>query len=394
VRNIEDRAGCFFSFCPLAAIGWLHRKIKNSFYLVIGSPVCESFIQNAFGMMLFAKPRFATAVIEEYDLFLGTSPKRILEFAKEIANGYKIDVLFLLETCPSQLLKLDVARWAEIASAELEIPVINVPISGLDASFTEGEDSILSSLVDLCPSDAHRPNLILVGSLAGSVESEFLYEFRNLKHPVSFLPPAAIGELPSISEKTTAVFLHPYLEQTRKKLAARGCNIVSTVFPLGASASRQFFEDVFNALGVSAKGLAEREANIFARNAELHGRIFGKKFFFFPDTQLEIPLARFLSSLGGEIVELSVPKINTKLLSKELEFLDNGIAIIERADFNEQMNKILLTRPDLIIAPLALTTPLLQKGYKVKHSMDFILLPIQGFSNHRSLVELFTNAMI
>ena len=55
-------------FCGLTSIIWLHRKIQDAFFLVVGSRTCAHLIQSAAGVMIFAEPRFATAVLEDKDL--------------------------------------------------------------------------------------------------------------------------------------------------------------------------------------------------------------------------------------------------------------------------------------------------------------------------------------
>ena len=55
-------------FCGLTGIIWLHRKIQDAFFLVVGSRTCAHLIQSAAGVMIFAEPRFATAIMEERDL--------------------------------------------------------------------------------------------------------------------------------------------------------------------------------------------------------------------------------------------------------------------------------------------------------------------------------------
>jgi hypothetical protein len=55
-------------FCGLTGIVWLHRKIQDAFFLVVGSRTCAHLMQSAAGVMIFAEPRFATAIIDERDL--------------------------------------------------------------------------------------------------------------------------------------------------------------------------------------------------------------------------------------------------------------------------------------------------------------------------------------
>ena len=55
-------------FCGLTGIIWLHRKIQDAFFLVVGSRTCAHLLQSAAGVMIFAEPRFGTAILEEADL--------------------------------------------------------------------------------------------------------------------------------------------------------------------------------------------------------------------------------------------------------------------------------------------------------------------------------------
>ncbi|MDA9943046.1 ferredoxin:protochlorophyllide reductase (ATP-dependent) subunit N, partial [Paracoccaceae bacterium] len=55
-------------FCGLTSIIWLHRKMQDAFFLVVGSRTCAHLLQSAAGVMIFAEPRFGTAILEETDL--------------------------------------------------------------------------------------------------------------------------------------------------------------------------------------------------------------------------------------------------------------------------------------------------------------------------------------
>ena len=50
-------------FCGLTSIVWLHRRMPDAFFLVVGSRTCAHLIQSAAGVMIFAEPRFGTAIV-------------------------------------------------------------------------------------------------------------------------------------------------------------------------------------------------------------------------------------------------------------------------------------------------------------------------------------------
>ncbi|NDB11672.1 MAG: hypothetical protein EBX54_07030, partial [Betaproteobacteria bacterium] len=55
-------------FCGLTGIMWLHRKMQDAFFLIVGSRTCAHLMQSAAGVMIFAEPRYAMAELEEGDI--------------------------------------------------------------------------------------------------------------------------------------------------------------------------------------------------------------------------------------------------------------------------------------------------------------------------------------
>ena len=76
-------------FCGLTGIVWMHRKIQDAFFLVVGSRTCAHLIQSAAGVMIFAEPRFATAIIDERDLagLADVNEELDREVAKRCSSG-------------------------------------------------------------------------------------------------------------------------------------------------------------------------------------------------------------------------------------------------------------------------------------------------------------------
>ncbi len=96
-------------FCGLTGIIWLHRKIQHAFFLVVGSRTCAHLPQSAAGVMIFAEPRFGTAILEEGDLAgLNDAHKELdREVARLLSRRPDIRQLFLVGSCPSKVIKLD-----------------------------------------------------------------------------------------------------------------------------------------------------------------------------------------------------------------------------------------------------------------------------------------------
>ena len=160
-------------FCGLTSIVWLHRRMPDAFFLVVGSRTCAHLIQSAAGVMIFAEPRFGTAILSERDLAgLADAHDELDRVCRELLQRRpEIRTLFLVGSCPSEVIKLDLARAAERLNEEMQgrVRVVNYSGSGIETTFTQGEDGALAALVPLLPASDER-QLLLVGTLADAVE--------------------------------------------------------------------------------------------------------------------------------------------------------------------------------------------------------------------------------
>ena len=161
-------------FCGLTGIVWLHRKLQDAFFLVIGSRTCAHLIQSAAGVMIFAEPRFATAILQERDLAgMADCNEELDRVVNELlARRPDISTLFLVGSCPSEVIKLDLANAAQRLSLvhKGRVRILNYSGSGIETTFTQGEDNCLRALVPELPAapDAGK-SLLVVGTLADVV---------------------------------------------------------------------------------------------------------------------------------------------------------------------------------------------------------------------------------
>ena len=151
-------------FCGLTGIIWLHRKMQDAFFLVVGSRTCAHLLQSAAGVMIFAEPRFGTAILEETDLagLADAQAELEREVARLLDRRKDIRQLVLVGSCPSEVIKLDLARAAEKLSLQYapHVRVLNYSGSGIETTFTEGEDACLASMVPVLPETDERQLLV------------------------------------------------------------------------------------------------------------------------------------------------------------------------------------------------------------------------------------------
>lgn len=392
-------------FCGLTGIVWLHRKIQDAFFLVVGSRTCAHLMQSAAGVMIFAEPRFATAIMEERDLAGMADANEELDRVvhRLLTRRPDIKLLFLVGSCPSEVIKLDLARAAERLSRGHgpAVQVLSYSGSGIETTFTQGEDACLTALVPTMPAEtATAPrSLLVVGCLPDVVEDQFRRTFTELGlGSVSFLPPRSSRQLPAVGPRTSFLLAQPFLGSTARALEERGARHLPAAFPFGAEGTTAWLEAACAAFGVSTTRLHEVVAPARAR-AEValrqhKDRLTGRRVFFFPDSQLEVPLARFLHrELGMELVEVGTPYLHQQHLAHELALLP-PVLISEGQDVDRQLDRCRAARPDLVVCGLGLANPLETEGLTTKWSIELVFTPVHGYEQAGDLAALFHRPLV
>jgi light-independent protochlorophyllide reductase subunit N len=389
-------------FCGLTSIVWLHRRMPDAFFLVVGSRTCAHLVQSAAGVMIFAEPRFGTAILGERDLAgLADANEELDRLVKDLLERRpEIRTLFLVGSCPSEVIKLDLAKAADRLNTQLRgrVMVLNYSGSGIETTFTQGEDQALLAMVPLMPaSDVDQ--LLIVGTLADAVEDRLVQLFGRLGIPVvASLPPRRSTELPPIGPGTRVLLAQPFLSATARALVSRGGGLIAAPYPFGVEGSRAWMAAGAAAFGVAPAQVAEvldplveRGRRAIAPHREL---LAGKRLFLLPDSQLELSLARFLQrECGMELVEVGTPYLDRQLLDPELALLPEGTRISEGQDVERQLERVRAARPDLVVCGLGLANPLEAEGIATKWSIELVFSPIHGCDQAGDLAELFARSL-
>jgi light-independent protochlorophyllide reductase subunit N len=391
-------------FCGLTGIVWLHRKIQDAFFLVVGSRTCAHLLQSAAGVMIFAEPRFATAIIDERDLagLADCNDELDRVVTRLIDRRPDIRMLFLVGSCPSEVIKLDLSRAAQRLSKRFspKVRVLSYSGSGIETTFTQGEDACLNSLVPEMPAELGTArSLLVVGALAEVVEDQMLRHFAALGvGPVRFLPGRTAAELPSIGQGTRYLLAQPFLGDTARALEARGATRIAAPFPLGAEGTTAWLRAAAEAWGIPDAKIREvtapGEARARAACARHRQKLDGQTIFFFPDSQLEIPLARFLSrELGMRPIEVGTPYLHRQHMAEELALLPAGVQLSEGQHVERQLDRCRAAKPDLTVCGLGLANPLEAEGMATKWSIELVFTPIQGYDQAGDLAGLFARPL-
>jgi light-independent protochlorophyllide reductase subunit N len=385
-------------FCGLTGIVWLHRKMQDAFFLVVGSRTCAHLIQSAAGVMIFAEPRFGTAILTDRDLAgLADANEELDRLCVALLERRPdIGTLFLVGSCPSEVIKLDLGKAAERLNARLfpRVRVLNYSGSGIETTFTQGEDNALRAMVPILPPTDEK-QLLVVGCLADIVEDQFRRCFDQLGiGPVRFFPARRAADLPAVGPNTYVLPAQPFNGETVRALAARGATVLSAPYPLGAEGTTAWLETAAACWNVdpdrfrSVTGpMAERAEKGLAR---YRGRLAGKRLFFMPDSQLEIPLARFLHrELGMTLAEVGTPYLDRQMVGAELPLLPADVVLSEGQHVDNQLDRVRAAQPDLTVCGLGLANPLEAQGFATKWSIELVFTPIHGYDQAADLAEIF-----
>lgn len=391
-------------FCGLTSIIWLHRKIQDAFFLVVGSRTCAHLIQSAAGVMIFAEPRFGTAVLGDRDLAGMADCHDELDrvVGQVLARRPELKSIFLVGSCPSEVIKLDLDNAAGRLGREYEgqVRFVSFSGSGIETTFTQGEDNCLASLAgDLPAETSTEDRLLVVGTVPDIVEDQFRRLFTQLGiERVDFFPGSQSTDLPAIGAKTKLLLAQPFLGETLRALESRGATLLSAPFPLGAEGSEAWIRAAANAFGVDQETqetvLQPPRQRAEAALVKYRSELSGKSFTMLPDSQLEIPLARFLSrECGMTPKEVGTPYFDARVMAEEVPLLPAGVDWVEGQDLDPALDRVRAARPDLTVCGLGIANPLEAEGLRTKWSIELLFTPIQGFEQAGDLAELFARPL-
>jgi light-independent protochlorophyllide reductase subunit N len=383
----------YHAFCGLVCVGWLYQKMKDSFFLILGTHTCAHLLQNALGVMIFAKPRYGVAMIEEGDL---SAPQiDITDIVKNIVDEHHPSVIFLLNSCTPEIMKVDFETMAKKLNLKFDnTPVLPVRADGLEYTMTQADDNVLQSLLQFCPeAPAGQKEIVFLGAVNDLNAGELQHECEKLGLPVAgFVPSNTFKDLPAVGPDTIIAPLQPFVAGAAKLFnRKRGAKVLESVFPIGPDGTRIFLEDLAREFGKEVD-LREREAECWRNIESKVQHIRGKRIFITGDNMLELPVSRFLKAAGAELLEVGTPYVNKRFHARELQTLA-GQRIVEMPNMSRQILDIRKLKPDLVITNFWEANPFEAEGIPTKWSTEFLFTPIFGFSGAGDLANLFSRAL-
>ena len=108
--------------------------------------------------------------------------------------------------------------------------------------------------------------------------------------------------------------------------------------------------------------------------AKVRESLQGRTIHFLPDSQLEIPLARFLrDECSMSLTEVATPYLDQTLMAEELRRLGRDVSLVEGSDLDSALARVRDHSPDLTVCGMGIANPLEAEGLRTKWSIELIL---------------------
>jgi light-independent protochlorophyllide reductase subunit N len=416
IENIsfECETGNYHTFCPISCVSWLYQKIQDSFFLVIGTKTCGYFLQNAMGVMVFSEPRYAMAELEEGDISAKLKDyEELKRLCLQIKHDRKPAVIFWIGTCTTEIIKIDLEGIAPKLEKEIGIPIVVARANGLDYAFTQGEDTVLAAVANsLVRSGLHVEksyispppgSLILFGSVPDFVANQLTLELKNQGlNVLGWIPSRFFNDLPEIREGCYVCGVNPYLSRTAMVLMRKHkAKLIGAPFPIGPDGTRAWIEKICSVFSIEPLGLHEKEKKVWDSLENYLELMVDKSVFFMGDNLLELSLARFFIRCGMMVSEIGIPYMDKRYQLNEILLLEKTCTemhvslpvIVEKPDNFDQLKRIKVLCPDLVVTGMANANPLEARGINTKWSVEFTFANIHGFGSSRDILELITRPL-
>ena len=244
--------------------------------------------------------------------------------------------------------------------------------------------------------ESSERHLMVIGALPDVVEEQMrsLLSGMGISN-VSVLPAARHEDDISVGPNTLFAATQPFLGETHSALLRRGAHHIAAPFPFGAEGTTAWLKAIADAFQVPEQLFENVTAAPYARAkkaiSQAAAALEDKSVFFFPDSQLEIPLARFLTQeCGMKAVEIGTPFIHRPLVQPDLDLIPAGPTVSEGQDVDLQLDRAKEQRADLTVCGLGLANPLEAEGLTTKWAIELVFTPVHFYEQAGDLAGLFS----
>ena len=248
-------------FCGLTGIIWLHRKMQDAFFLVVGSRTCAHLLQSAAGVMIFGEPRFGTAILEEKDLagLADANDELDREVARVLERRPDVRQLFLVGLLPvrghqarprPRRRAADAAVCAAGAGAELFRLRHRDDLHRRRGRLPRGDGPGAAGV-------AMPPSLVVVGALPDVVEDQLLGLIRGARDRgrADAAGAAVRGDAGDRPRARGSCWRSRSWARPRRRWSGAARRRIAAPFPFGEEGTTAWLRAIADAFGVSDETL-------------------------------------------------------------------------------------------------------------------------------------------
>ena len=244
--------------------------------------------------------------------------------------------------------------------------------------------------------------LLLVGALPDVVEDQalaLLAEHGHRPDPRAARAPRA-DATPAVGPNTVFALTQPFLGDTHAALERRGARHIAAPFPFGEEGTTAWLRAIADEFGVDRRDVrapsppppAPARARPLPQAAET---LRGKSVFFFPDSQLEIPLARFLTRECGMTRDRGRHALSsTRAWSAPISTCCPKARRFPKGRMSTCSSTASAPpAPDLTVCGLGLANPLEAEGLTTKWAIELVFTPVHFYEQAGDLAGLFSRPL-
>jgi light-independent protochlorophyllide reductase subunit N len=259
--------------------------------------------------------------------------------------------------------------------------------SGIETTFTQGEDSCLAELARNAEASAPGERRLLVaGTLSDVVEDQFRRLFDELGiGPVAFPAGAQRGRYPRVGPGTRLLLAQPYLTETVAALTNRGARNARCPLPPRGRRHARLAAGRGTGLGCEPGALrrGHRRARGIAPGAPSPHSVKRWPVGASRSSRTRSWRCRWRASCSAsaamQVTSVATPFHDPQLMAAEQSLFDPPVPIIEGGDVEKRLDAVRDSAPDLTVCGLGIANPLEAEGLRTKWSIELIFSPIQGF---------------
>ncbi len=334
--------------------------IKDSIALVHSPRGCVYNLRYLLGVRGAKTDRILTTEMDERDVIFG-GEARLRKAIKLVDKKYKPNLIAILTSCASSIIGEDIELVTREMQKEVDAKLLPIYSGGFEGDQIDGYKEALKKIVDLILDGKERNsalNLIALYRYGWDVEEiRRMLELMNVKINSILTAKTTLKEIENAYKACLNVVMCEASGFDAAKLMEKrfGIPYISPQLPIGIGATKDFLSEIADFMGSKIPESLLKEERMAKIEIEGVGEKLKKRVCIISGASRIAPLTRFKYEIGMDHVLISIDKpgeTTIKNLNSVIEEYNLNPKVLVEPDFDDVLNSIYETKPDLIIGGL------------------------------------------